>query len=492
MRPGASRRETEITPLRERDVHRRERHLHEMHRRIAVHVPRTEWTREPGAKTERVGKAERRVVPQVGVFDIAQVPVRIDAKVVVALSGHARAEPTQNAEFALDLRWIVGRGVRAMEPDLGAAFRELVDEAPPQSLVGLRRCAVVRVAVSRKHEERAAGRTAPSRPVDDLAEAPVRIRPKHPMDRRKREPDPFAHCSAHTAVQQVVLCTCRSAAKADARPPPRSVDVVGQRDPEPGAVPALRFDTEPRAETFERRVERIEHGPRSAEATVLVARSADLLQAREMEERIGEVVALWPFEPFDRIPRILAIRHVVAEADLRRADRVEDPARPPLDSFGDQLSAALAKRAAWTNAGFGSSRANTASTYGGLRNTGGSPASRVIAHRFPSPFISAGGTDSPTRSAYAIRGRSTPHAAASPCHCQRRGLISISRYRPSRASRLSSTCERPLYSNAPSRRSAASTTSCTQTASPTRHVPIPRGAWRSFRPQKTPSARPSS
>src|SRR5436190_20853745 len=174
---------------------------------------------------------------------------------------------------------------------------------------------------------------------------------------------------------------------------------------------------------------RIEARPCGEEAPVPVASRTALFSAGEVEERLGEFVTVRPLTALDRVPRFRAKRNVVAEAHLRRADRVEHPTRAPLHALGnhDRIM-----RAQCTSAGFGSSHAHTASTYGGRCSAGGTSGAKVIAQRFPCPFIRAGGGLRPTRSRYAIRGRSTPQAAASPCQTQRRGFSSISLSRSSR------------------------------------------------------------
>ena len=75
------------------------------------------------------------------------------------------------------------------------------------------------------------------------------------------------------------------------------------------------------------------------------------------------------------------VRHVVAEAEVVGADRVEHPAGAPLHLRRDQRSAALTTRASCAAPGFGSSSENTGSTYGGRWKAGRSPASSVIAQR---------------------------------------------------------------------------------------------------------------
>jgi len=95
---------------------------------------------------------------------------------------------------------------------------------------------------------------------------------------------------------------------------------------------------------------------------VLVTRAIALLDPRKVEERLGQLVAFRPLAALDLLPGRLAVGQVVAEANLARTDRVQDPAGAALDRRGDQRRTLLTSRAAWTRAGFRSSRASTAST----------------------------------------------------------------------------------------------------------------------------------
>src|SRR6185312_7428473 len=184
-----------------------------------------------------------------------------------------------------------------------------------------------------------------------------------------------------------------------------------------------RGDAEPLPQTLEWWIEWIQARPLGAKAAVLVTRAVPLLDAGKMEEAVREVVANGSLAAIDLLLGGGVVRQVVAEAELGRADRVEHPARTSFDDGRNHRSALRTTRARCTAPGFGSSRAKTPSTYGGRCTAGRSPGRSVIAQRFPAPFMVAGGGElSPTRSSYAMRGRSTPHAVASPCHCHSRGL----------------------------------------------------------------------
>ena len=125
----------------------------------------------------------------------------------------------------------------------------------------------------------------PDRPVlprfrDDLAESPVRICSAQPMHGRMSECSRFAKGSAGTTVEEVRLQPGRRSAHADACPPPRGVDIVREGDRKAPPVPARGFDPEPRAQSFERRIEWIERRPSCAEAAVRVAAGLDFLDPR--------------------------------------------------------------------------------------------------------------------------------------------------------------------------------------------------------------------
>ena len=118
---------------------------------------------------------------------------------------------------------------------------------------------------------------------------------------------------------------------------------MGKRDGEAGAAPARRLDAEPAAQTLERWVERLERGAGRPEPAVLVARAVSLLEAGEVEERLGELVALRPLAPGNLLPGLGPVGDVVPEPELTGSDRVEDPAGLPLDRFRDQLGRSLAR-----------------------------------------------------------------------------------------------------------------------------------------------------
>ena len=66
-----------------------------------------------------------------------------------------------------------------------------------------------------------------------------------------------------------------------------------------------------------------------------VTRRAALLEPREMEERRGKVVSLRQLATVDLIPGIRPKRKVLGQPEVTCAERLENPARPPLDALGD-------------------------------------------------------------------------------------------------------------------------------------------------------------
>jgi hypothetical protein len=137
---------------------------------------------------------------------------------------------------------------------------------------------------------------------------------------------------------------------------------VRQGHGEARVSPARRLDAEALPQPLERRVEGIERRRARREAAVLVPRAVALLDSRQVEERLGKLVVPGALAAGDLLPGALPIRDVVAEADLARTERVENPARAAFDRRGDQRRTLLRSRATCTSAGLRSSRASTAST----------------------------------------------------------------------------------------------------------------------------------
>ena len=256
---------------------------------------------------------------------------------------------------------IVRRGVAPVQADLPAGLEQRLDEARPQPAVRLGGGAVVRVVMARDHVEGRAGRAAAAFLRQDLLEAPVGIRAAQAVQRHGREPCRLTHRGAEPRVANVLLQPCGRTAQADARPAPRRVDVVRERDREARSI-VSRGDAELSPQTLERRIERIQAGPLGAKAAVLVAGTVSLLDAGKMEEAVGEVVADRSLAAIDLLPGSGVVRQVVAEAELGRADRVEHPARTSFDDGRNHRSALRTTRARCTAPGFGSSRAKTPST----------------------------------------------------------------------------------------------------------------------------------
>jgi hypothetical protein len=79
---------------------------------------------------------------------------------------------------------------------------------------------------------------------------------------------------------------------------------------------------------------------------VLVTGARELLDAGEVEERLGELVALGFLPPLDLLPGFGAVGKLAPDTEVASSDRVEDPARPSLDVVGNQRSAPRTTRAA--------------------------------------------------------------------------------------------------------------------------------------------------
>jgi len=62
-----------------------------------------------------------------------------------------------------------------------------------------------------------------------------------------------------------------------------------------------------------------------------VSWASALLEPRQVEERLGQVVSVWPQALRDLLPGQLVVRNVITQAELGGPDRVEYPACPPLD-----------------------------------------------------------------------------------------------------------------------------------------------------------------
>ena len=194
-----------------------------------------------------------------------------------------------------------------------------------------------------------------------------------------------------------------------------------------------------------------------------------------MEERLGELVARRPLAAGDLLPGALVVRHVVAEPELPGTDRVEYPAGAPLDLGRDHRSAPLTRRdRAGRRAGSGSSGARRVDV---RRAAGRRAASRrisVIAQRCPAPFMPDGGrrraeqvaVGDPRQVDAAGGGEAVPLPEARvDLHELEDAVARVA---------LELDLRDPVEPDSGGAgASPCSTTSSTQTASPTRHVPTP-------------------
>ncbi len=271
--------------------------------------------------------------------------MRIDPEVVETLAVERAAELLERCLLQGDLRVVEGGGIARVEPDLRPELEQRLDDAWQQPGVGLRRGAVLRHVEPGKNEEDGLS-TAGALELDDVLEAPVRIGTAKLVERNAREPPSLAPRLARVTRKHGALQAARTAADPLPRPAPRDVDVVAQRYGEPGAAaPMGRLDPERAPQALERGVERVEARSGGGKPAVCIPRAAPLLEARQMEERDGYVVALRLYALRDLLPGALVVGNVVAEAELCRPDRVEHPPRPALDLRRDHRRIAFPTRA---------------------------------------------------------------------------------------------------------------------------------------------------
>ena len=186
--------------------------------------------------------------------------------------------------------------VTAVETDFGAARLQDLDEAGAKPVIGLRRRTVGWVVVPSEQEEGRAD-AASGLQAENPLEAPVRIGPPELVERDRRQCSSLAKRRGGLPRQRVALQPSRRAPHAAPRPAPWHVDVVREGDREAGSVPLRRREAEPPAQPLERRIAEVEARRFGAKASVAVPelrRPVSLLHARQVKERIGEVVAFRP------------------------------------------------------------------------------------------------------------------------------------------------------------------------------------------------------
>src|SRR5215208_605222 len=253
--------------------------------------------------------------------------------------------------------------------------------------------------MSRHHEERGTGAARAFDPHHSF-EAPVRIGAAQAVDGDARKCARFPQRRATTACERVRLEPGGRPAHADRRPAPGCVDIVSERDGEARTSPARRLYPEASPQPFQRGIEWVEARSGGCEPPVPVAGPGSLLDAREVEERVGDLVVLRALAAFDLLPRLRPVWKVDAELEIARAERVEHPTRATLDCRGcsHEPNAPITYRTTLTRPGLGSSTAKTPSTYGGRRSAGDCPCMTLIDQRLEHPFVCFGGRRSPTRS----------------------------------------------------------------------------------------------
>src|SRR5579884_116533 len=114
-RPRLRGREPFVALLGEGRVHHGERHLDEVGRTFAREVPRPERVRDAGPEAERVRKAERGVVAEADPGERREVPVRVDAEVVVALPEQRAVELREQRPLPREPVEVVGGEIAAVD-----------------------------------------------------------------------------------------------------------------------------------------------------------------------------------------------------------------------------------------------------------------------------------------------------------------------------------------------------------------------------------------
>jgi hypothetical protein len=255
-RLGGRGRQPSVPLLGQRRIHHREWHLDQIGGLVPRDIPHPEWMCDPGTEAEGVWKAERGVIAEADVGERHEIPVRIGAEVVVAVPEERPVQLREKGALPREAVEVLGGEIAAVEADLGPCAGERLDELRAEPLVRLRRGAVGTVAVARHDEERRP-RAVLALLGGDLREAPVRVAAAQPVERHAREAARLVERRPHAARESVSLQPRRSAEHADARPAPRHVHVVRQRDRECRVAVARCLQPELLPQPLERRVERV-------------------------------------------------------------------------------------------------------------------------------------------------------------------------------------------------------------------------------------------
>ena len=117
--------QSEVALLGESRVHRRERDLEDLRRRLGLEVPGVERSPDAGTEADGVGKADRRVVAEGKPCD---VPVWISAEVVVTVACNRACERLERCLLGGEPRRIVGGGVAPVQPNLRTGVEDRLDQ----------------------------------------------------------------------------------------------------------------------------------------------------------------------------------------------------------------------------------------------------------------------------------------------------------------------------------------------------------------------------
>ena len=288
----------------------------------------------PARNPTRVGEAERRVVAEAEPAERDEIPVRVDAEVVVAMAGDLAREAFEQRLLGGELAHVLRREVAAVQADLGSRREQLLDELRAQPVVRLRRGAVRPVSVARHDVERRPARAVGALLGRDLREAPVRIRAAHLVERHPRE--------RAGLVERTVPQARRRAAYPDSRPAPRSVDVVRQRDREPrcrrsagGSIPSSRRSRSSGGSSGSRQDAAAGNRFRSSRSPPISSTRA------RWKNAVGNRIALGQLAALDALPRVGVVRHVGAEPQGHAHRACRAPSAPAARPAPGQSSPGL-------------------------------------------------------------------------------------------------------------------------------------------------------
>ena len=294
--------------------------------------------------------------------------MRVDAEVVVALAGDGPGERLEPLLLRGETDRVVGGGVAPVQPDLGAGVEQRLDEARPQAarMPPARRRRAGRAWLG-DHEERRAvaprrrssaticsklqfgsvprSRCSGAARARGLAQRGAR---DAPAERRASAAQP--HRAARSASSATGMSTSCVSATAKRAPPSRGGSTPSRRAAARAAGRAGRGTTHEARKPAVLVARRRPASPRPARDGRTPRRDRRLPAARRARPAPTPPASYGRSspKPASRAPIVSSTQRA------RRSTSCGNHRKPPRTT-----------RAAWTNAGLGSSRAKTASTYGG-------------------------------------------------------------------------------------------------------------------------------